>query len=88
MLIKEVNIFLKPMLKSLHFKTKLSSILGLDSLSTKLQALFGNFITLPKEVDKLLKKAGQLEKEIDAIHEKHGQWQQMQETCKKIKQNE
>ena len=45
-------------------------------------------ITLPKEIDELLKKAGQLEKEIDTIDEKCGQWQQMQETCRKIKQNE
>lgn len=85
MLLKEMNVFLKPMLKSLHFKTKLSSVPELDSLSAKLQALFANFVTLPKEVDELLKKAGQLEKEIDLIHEKHGQWQQMQETCRKIK---
>ena len=85
---KETDIFLEPILKTLNFKTKLSSIPGLDSLSTKLQALYVNFVTLPKEIDELLKKAGQLEKEIDAIHEKHGQWQQMQETCKKIKQNE
>ena len=85
---KEMNIFLKPILKTLNFKTKLSSIPGLDSLSTKLQALYGNFVTLPKEIDELLKKAGQLEKEIDTIDEKCGHWQQMQETCKKIKQNE
>lgn len=83
MLLKETNAFLNSMLKSLHFKTKLSSIPGLDSLNTELQALYGNFIVLPKEVDELLKKAGQLEKEIDVLHEKHGQWQQMQETCRK-----
>ncbi len=84
----EMNTFLKPMLKSLHFKTKLLSIPGLDSLNANLQALSGSFIALPKEVDKLLKKAGQLEKAIDAIYEKRGQWQQMQETCKKINKNE
>lgn len=82
---KEVNTFLKPMLKSLHFKTKLLSIPGLGSLNANLQALSSNFIALPKEIDELLKKAGQLEQAIDAIYEQHRQWQQMQETSKKIK---
>lgn len=83
---KAMHIFLDPILKKLHFEVKLPSIKRLDSLNTTLQALQGNFIALPKEVDTLLNKAAQLEKEIDAIIEKRGQWQQMHETCKKIKQ--
>lgn len=83
---KAMHIFLDPILKKLPFKVKLLSIKRIDSLNTILHALQGNFIALPKEVDALLNKAGQLEKEIDAIIEKRGQWQQMHETCRKIKQ--
>jgi len=83
---RAMHSFLDPILKKLHFKVKLPSIKRLDSLNTTLHALQGNFIVLPKEVNALLNKAEQLEKEIDAIIEKRGQWQQMHETCKKIKQ--
>ncbi len=82
MLKKEAKAFLAHRLKSLHFETKLSSIPGIDSLSAKLQDLFGHFMSLPKEIEELLKKAGKLELEIDAIHERRGEWQQMQDACK------
>lgn len=82
---KEVNSFLKPIIKALHLKIKLPSIPGLGSLNVKLKALLGNFISLPEEVDRLLKKAAELEKEIDAIVEKNRQWRQMNETCNKNK---
>lgn len=81
----EMKHFLGPVIKGLNLqsrlKTKLPSIPGLNSLHEKLEALLGNFTTLPEEVEELLKKTAQLEKKIDTIIEEYGQWQKMYETC-------